>query len=43
LPGMLALIAMALICGVVRGQRDLAAFARTLSQGQLRALKFRSS
>jgi predicted transposase YbfD/YdcC len=43
LPGMLALIAMALFCGVVRGQRDLAAFARTLSQGQLRALKFRSS
>jgi predicted transposase YbfD/YdcC len=43
LPGMLALIAMALICGVVRGQRDLAAFARTLSQGQLRALKFRSN
>jgi len=43
LPGMLALIAMALFCGVVRGQRDLAAFARTLSQGQLRALKFRSN
>jgi predicted transposase YbfD/YdcC len=43
LPGMLALIAMALCCGVVRGQRDLAAFARTLSQGQLRALKFRSN
>jgi predicted transposase YbfD/YdcC len=41
LPGMLALIAMAVFCGVVRGQRDLAAFARTLSQGQLRALKFR--
>jgi len=41
LAGMLALIAMAIFCGVVRGQRDLAAFARTLSQGQLRALKFR--
>jgi hypothetical protein len=41
LAGMLALIAMASFCGVVRGQRDLAAFARTLSQGQLRALKFR--
>lgn len=41
LAGMLALIAMATFCGVVRGQRDLAAFARTLSRGQLRALKFR--
>ena len=39
--GMLALIAMAVICGVVRGQRDLAAFARTLSEAQMRALKFR--
>lgn len=39
--GMLALIAMAIFCGVVRGQRDLAAFARTLSQAQMRALKFR--
>jgi len=43
LAGMLALIAMAVVCGVVRGQRDLAAFARTLSQGQLRALGFRQS
>jgi hypothetical protein len=41
LPGMLALIALASFCGVVRGQRDLAAFARTLSQGQRRALQFR--
>jgi predicted transposase YbfD/YdcC len=41
LAGMLALIAVASFCGVVRGQRDLAAFARTLSQGQLRALAFR--
>ena len=41
LAGMLALIAMATLCGVVRGQRDLAAFARTLSDGQLRALRFR--
>ncbi len=41
LPGLLALIAVATFCGVVRGQRDLAAFARTLSQGQLRALQFR--
>ena len=39
--GMLALIAMAIFCGVVRGQRDLAAFGRTLSQAQLTALKFR--
>jgi hypothetical protein len=39
--GMMALIAMAVFCGVVRGQRDLAAFARTLSQAQMRALKFR--
>jgi Domain of unknown function (DUF4338)/Transposase DDE domain/DDE_Tnp_1-associated len=39
--GMLALIAMAVFCGVVRGQRDLAAFATSLSQAQMRALKFR--
>ncbi len=39
--GMLALIVMATLCEVVRGQRDLAAFARTLSQPQLRALRFR--
>jgi GNAT superfamily N-acetyltransferase len=39
--GMLALIVMATFCGVVRGQRDLAAFARTLSQAQLCALGFR--
>jgi hypothetical protein len=39
--GMMALMVMAVFCGVVRGQRDLAAFARTLSQTQLRALKFR--
>jgi hypothetical protein len=39
--GMMALIAMAAFCGVVRGQRDLAAFARTLSQAQMRALRFR--
>jgi hypothetical protein len=38
---MITLIVMAVFCGVVRGQRDLAAFARTLSQAQLRALKFR--
>ncbi len=32
---------MALFCGVMHGQRDLAAFARTLFQRQLRALRFR--
>lgn len=41
LPGMLTLIAVAVFCGVVRGKKDLAAFARTLSQAQLRALRFR--
>ena len=39
--GMMALIVLATFAGVVRGQRDLAAFARTLSQGQLRAMGFR--
>ena len=39
--GMVALIVLATFCGVIRGQRDLAAFARTLSQPQLRALGFR--
>jgi len=39
--GMLALIAIATFAGVVHGQRDLAAFGRTCSQAQLRALKFR--
>ena len=39
--GVMALIVLATFAGVVRGQRDLAAFARTLSQGQLRALGFR--
>lgn len=38
--GVVALIVLASFCGVIRGQRDLAAFARTLSQGQLRALGF---
>jgi hypothetical protein len=41
LPGILTLIAVAVFCGVVRGKKDLAAFARTLSQSQLRALRFR--
>lgn len=41
LPGMLTLIAVAVFCGVVRGKKDLAAFAKTLSEHQLRALRFR--
>lgn len=41
--GMLTLIACAMLCGVARGQRDLAAYGRTLSQHQLRALGFRPS
>jgi hypothetical protein len=41
LAGMLALIAMAMFSGVVRGPEDLAQYAATLSQGQLRALNFR--
>ena len=39
--GLFALIVMATFCEVVRGQRDLAAFARKLSQKQLAALGFR--
>jgi hypothetical protein len=39
--GVLALIVLATLCEVMRGQRDLAAFARKLSQAQLRALGFR--
>jgi hypothetical protein len=39
--GMLALIAMAVFSGVTRGYEDLADYAATLSQGQLRALRFR--
>ena len=38
--GMVALIVLATFCDVMRGQRDLAAFARKLSQAQLRALGF---
>jgi hypothetical protein len=41
LPGLLGLVACASLCGVVRGQRDLGAFGRTLSQKQLKALGFR--
>ena len=39
--GMLALIAMAVFSGVTQGYEDLADYAATLSQGQLRALEFR--
>lgn len=39
--GLLALIAMAVFSGVTKGYEDLADYAATLSQGQLRALKFR--
>ncbi len=38
--GMLALVAMAIFSGVTKGYEDLADYAATLSQGQLRALKF---
>ena len=41
--GMLALMAMAMFSGVRRGPQDLAEYAATLSQGQLRALGFRPS
>jgi hypothetical protein len=43
LAGFLALIALAMFSGVRRGPQDLAAYAATLSQGQLRALGFRTS
>lgn len=41
LAGLICLIVMAMAQGVVRGPGDLALYADTLSQGQLRALKFR--
>ena len=41
LAGLLALIALAMFSGVRRGPQDLAQYAATLSQGQLRALGFR--
>lgn len=41
LAGLIALVACATLCGVMRGQRDLAAFGRTLSQPQLKALGIR--
>lgn len=43
LAGMLSLIVMAMATGVRRGPEDLAIYADTLSQGQLRALGFRRS
>ena len=42
LPGLLGLMVMAAAQGVVRGPQDLADYADTLSQAQLRALKFRA-
>jgi hypothetical protein len=42
LPGLIALMIMAAAQGVVRGPQDLAGYADTLSQGQLRALRFRA-
>ncbi len=38
---LLAVVLCATLCGVVRGQRDLAAFGRGLTQPQRRALRFR--
>lgn len=40
--GLVALVLMALATGVRKGPDDLAQYADTLSQGQLRALRFRS-
>ena len=40
--GVIALIVMALVTGVRKGPDDLAQYADTLSQGQLRALRFRT-
>jgi hypothetical protein len=42
LAGLLALVAMAVFSGVTKGYEDLADYAATLSQGQLRALRFRT-
>lgn len=41
LPELVALVAAATLCGVQRGQRDLAAFAATLTRQQMEALGFR--
>ena len=42
LAGMIALVVMAMATGVRQGPDDLARYADTLSQGQLRALRFRA-
>jgi hypothetical protein len=42
LAGLLALVAMAVFSGVAKGYEDLADYAATLSQAQLRALRFRT-
>lgn len=42
LPGLVCLMVMAAAQGVVRGPDDLAAYADTLREGQLRALRFRA-
>jgi hypothetical protein len=42
LPGMVCLMVMATAQGVVRGPQDLADYADSLSEAQLRALKFRA-
>jgi len=42
LPGLICLMVMAGAQGVMRGPQDLADYADTLSQGQLRALRFRA-
>ena len=39
LPSLLAIMVLATLCGVVRGQRDLDAFAAMLTLAQLRALR----
>jgi len=41
--GLLAVVLCATLCGVVRGQRDLAAFAEGLTLAQRRALRFRKN
>jgi predicted transposase YbfD/YdcC len=43
LAGVMALIVMAMATGVRKGPDDLAQYADTLSQGQLRALRFRTN
>jgi hypothetical protein len=40
---LLAVVLCATLCGVMRGQRDLAAFAQGLTQAQRRSLRFRKS